>query len=943
MELNAIKSKGNWGEMAADLNANFAAVTAELEKLKATNVKFKGYFTSEKTLMASFPSPSPGDTAWVGEVYPGTVYECKATGTWSNTGKIPSTPSVQLADYARKELVNSRTTEYNVSVQHPTSGIDGSNKYILEGAIAQVPPELRNIGLKVSFVNLDGKVETWEFQGDNFMNVGNWANKNVSTANVIQRTGYYQIDKYIKEFYIKNPANITSVRIIGLYSNVNGKNQVDVLINGKNFVSIEGTSEDTLLVSDNYFCVVDFSNFHNYYYEAEVILGIAKNLNLNPSIRDYLGTKNFVDKKEYSRLVGSFIIEEKKDISTPNATCYLPYEFIEGSIFDVELIFSQPLTSPNVLICTSSKKSLSEESRMDILFAGKLVDSKKLTYTLQVNKAACFFTFYTQSESEDVLIKIGNFKKSDIGEIKTDISSMKVDIENLKNESGDTSNDGSLYFLNKKWKADEIVTCGYNRNYSSLYAAMQYARTKAKKNYIIEVQLYSDIVMHDDSQLQLSDKYEGSEQYRCICNIPPYVRLRGIGDKKIISLILSKNSYAQSMTETLHVDGNSELENIHVIGYNLRYPIHFERGNNPPNVDSVVRLYNVDITHHGASHWQSPEAWGSGNASGMNVFMYGCRLIANFDTLFAHNWNGLSLPIGYHLYHCSIMNIGEQKVAVHFQNNGTSKQPYIIELIGNNIDGYVKLTAADYYKLVKPSITGYGNSPHYFRNEMNMENIRIRTVQTGVAQSIVEISGIGEKYLGNVRYGMGAVGRYPFIYWDNNLSALSGNNETLLGKRLGNCSEDTKTLTISVNGEEISIAFNKDYTDYSNQRMVDEINSQLKGKAVAELYQPLAGYYEELSDVLFNINVPNILSKGCFVKKGKSYAMLIDDALSSGTMVRAIKNCIVSKSDQFAPLFEEGADVFVAEDRFSVSEKGKLFKDANGFIIAIDNDKIFIE
>ena len=33
-------------------------------------------------------------------------------------------------------------TEYNVSVQHPTSGIGGSNKYSLEGAIAQVPQEL---------------------------------------------------------------------------------------------------------------------------------------------------------------------------------------------------------------------------------------------------------------------------------------------------------------------------------------------------------------------------------------------------------------------------------------------------------------------------------------------------------------------------------------------------------------------------------------------------------------------------------------------------------------------------------------------------------------------------------------------------------------------------------------------------------------------------------
>ena len=55
-------------------------------------------------------------------------------------------------------------TEYNVSVQHPTSGIDGSNKYSLESAIAQVPQELRNVGLKVSFINSDGKVETWEFQ-----------------------------------------------------------------------------------------------------------------------------------------------------------------------------------------------------------------------------------------------------------------------------------------------------------------------------------------------------------------------------------------------------------------------------------------------------------------------------------------------------------------------------------------------------------------------------------------------------------------------------------------------------------------------------------------------------------------------------------------------------------------------------------------------------------
>ena len=65
-------------------------------------------------------------------------------------------------------------TEYNVSVQHPTSGIDGSNKYSLESSIAQVPQELRNIGLKVSFVNSAGQVEIWEYQGGAFTNAGNW-------------------------------------------------------------------------------------------------------------------------------------------------------------------------------------------------------------------------------------------------------------------------------------------------------------------------------------------------------------------------------------------------------------------------------------------------------------------------------------------------------------------------------------------------------------------------------------------------------------------------------------------------------------------------------------------------------------------------------------------------------------------------------------------------
>ena len=85
----------------------------------------------------------------------------------------------QLLQMVNKQQEESRErvkgiTEYNVSVHHPTSGTDGTNRYTLETAIVQVPPELRNIGLKVSFINSEGKVETWEFQDGTFTDVSGW-------------------------------------------------------------------------------------------------------------------------------------------------------------------------------------------------------------------------------------------------------------------------------------------------------------------------------------------------------------------------------------------------------------------------------------------------------------------------------------------------------------------------------------------------------------------------------------------------------------------------------------------------------------------------------------------------------------------------------------------------------------------------------------------------
>ena len=72
-------------------------------------------------------------------------------------------------DYYDKTTINNRTSEYNVSINHPTSGISSSNKYDLSSAIAQVPAELRSDGLTVSFINSAGDTEKWEFGG------GSWS------------------------------------------------------------------------------------------------------------------------------------------------------------------------------------------------------------------------------------------------------------------------------------------------------------------------------------------------------------------------------------------------------------------------------------------------------------------------------------------------------------------------------------------------------------------------------------------------------------------------------------------------------------------------------------------------------------------------------------------------------------------------------------------------
>ena len=80
-------------------------------------------------------------------------------------------------------VIEGNITEYNVSNHYPADGIDGSNRYTLESAIAKIPESLRNVGIKCSFLNEAGQVETWEYHGGSYLSVSSWIRSDISAVN----------------------------------------------------------------------------------------------------------------------------------------------------------------------------------------------------------------------------------------------------------------------------------------------------------------------------------------------------------------------------------------------------------------------------------------------------------------------------------------------------------------------------------------------------------------------------------------------------------------------------------------------------------------------------------------------------------------------------------------------------------------------------------------
>lgn len=154
-------------------------------------------------------------------------------------------------------------TEYNVSIHHPSFGIDGSNRYTLEDAIVQVPEDIRTVGLKVSFLNNSGLVETWEFAGGVFENIENWKSNEDKLTDIRDEA----IDK-IKDAESDAISNFSSQRVTPdmlsestkQFINASGGGTINNLADDEDLVSVDkGESLSVLKFADRPFSPDRFS------------------------------------------------------------------------------------------------------------------------------------------------------------------------------------------------------------------------------------------------------------------------------------------------------------------------------------------------------------------------------------------------------------------------------------------------------------------------------------------------------------------------------------------------------------------------------------------------------------------------------------------------------------------------------------------------------------
>ena len=358
------------------------------------------------------------------------------------------------------------------------------------------------------------------------------------------------------------------------------------------------------------------------------------------------------------------------------------------------------------------------------------------------------------------------------------------------------------------------------------------------------------------------------------------------------------------------------VENVTVIGRDVRYPIHIDAGQLGCK-DYVSTFINVKGIHQGnpdntggAGEWTSQHVWGIGTSDGQVINFINCMMIGPWD-LFYHHTN-LNFAKGSKLYYENPIGIhtGTNRRMLSLQSLGSGKQEMVelpnaqvtnAYLVNINDDPYLPTALNDQrYNNNDFKIVGAGCAPFVCRtaftggfalkitskNTGSSSTVRFDTTSTAfplIAKDKDYVSGSYITDLGEVndlgyayKDGSGSVFGYAIGRLDIGSVGVGDTKSVYiksLGKRLGDCSTVNKTLTLIIDGVTFNVVFNKNYngtnsstpSTYSNAQILAEINAVIGSVATASEYSIANDYFPEITDYNKIFKASEVIEKGMVV------------------------------------------------------------------------------
>ena len=349
-----------------------------------------------------------------------------------------------------------------------------------------------------------------------------------------------------------------------------------------------------------------------------------------------------------------------------------------------------------------------------------------------------------------------------------------------------------------------------------------------------------------------------------------------------IGASIDGNVYPRAQYQTLYdYADDCVIKDITFVGKNIRYTNHIDdvRG-----TDKTHKYKNVGMIFKGDIG--SLRAYGTGTHSGEETYIiggrshsdthlpYSCHNNISFEkpslwSFKGHNFTSLSGKIAIYQQNCGSL-VEDKLELIGCSFGGASYQIYYVEvwLSANTANNYDSFNHAEW------QLSGYGNDPFLFNNEVGGESLRFKTTATGIGNTIRfdktssaypiliknnQSNSTSSLYLNNRVFideyivQDGSIGLSAQAFGCKDLSSKNGAydggvNYTSLAKRLGDCSTTNKSLVVIVNGTSNTITFNKNYSSMSNAQIVAEMNTQISG-ATIDLISYGRDYYPMITDV----------------------------------------------------------------------------------------------